>query len=166
MKKSFVVLFALMMAATASAVDEAIYYIAGNMNEWATSNPAYQMTRNTEAIGDEFVITLDLAAGAQFKVVKVEGSTTTWIPDGMGNAYGEVSGTEITAAGKYDIYFRPAKDGGDGWYEKMIFVQKNTGAGIDAVVGSSAKSVKIMENGNVYILRNGVKYNANGAAVK
>ena len=96
------------------------YYIVGSMNDWQIDD-AYKLTKNDAAESDEYVFEgLALAATDQFKVVEVIGDTKVWYPDGMGNNYGENG--EITAAGTYDIYFRPNGDGGDDWFYSVIYV--------------------------------------------
>ena len=96
------------------------YYVVGNFTNWST-NPAYKMTLNTECTSTtEYILTLDLDADAQFKVVKVEGETATWYPDGMGNNYGENG--ELKGAGKYTVYFRPNEDGNQDWFYGVINV--------------------------------------------
>ncbi len=98
------------------------YYIAGNMTDWAVTD-AYKMSSNKEVTeeAEEYTFTMDLTTASQFKVVKVDGETQTWIPDGLGNAFGENG--EIKADGKYIIRFRPNADGGDDWFEKMITIE-------------------------------------------
>jgi hypothetical protein len=64
------------------------------------------------------MLTLDLAADAQFKVVKDDGQVQTWYPDGMGNNYGENG--ELKGAGKYTVYFRPNEDGNEDWFYGVI----------------------------------------------
>ena len=95
------------------------YYIVGNMTDWAP-NAEYKMTKNEAAETEEYMFTLDLTTESQFKVVYVEGEKQTWIPDGMGNNYGENG--EITADGTYTVYFRPNADGGDDWFYGCIYV--------------------------------------------
>ena len=168
MKKQLLLLSVLLMTAlTANAVEEAIYYVAGSMTDWQVSE-TYQLTRNTEAAAgiDEFMVTIDLKTNDMFKIAKsMDGKNIDkWYPDGMENAYGEHG--EITKDGKYTVYFRPNADGGTDWFYNVIYVAEETGSDIDAVIGSEPHNVKIMENGNVSILKNGVRYNLNGAVVK
>ena len=66
------------------------------------------------------MLTLDLAADAQFKVVKDDGQGQTWYPDGMGNNYGENG--ELSGAGKYTVYFRPNGDGNPDWFYGVMYV--------------------------------------------
>ena len=96
------------------------YYVVGNITNWST-NDAYKMTLNTECTSTtEYMLTLDLPADAQFKVVKDDGQGQTWYPDGMGNAYGENG--ELSGAGKYTVYFRPNGDGNPDWFYSVMYV--------------------------------------------
>ena len=96
---------------------EPVYYVVGTMNNWTPSDE-YKMTLNEEAEGVvEYMITLDLEANAELKVVK--GNKDVWYPDGMDNNF------QISDAGNYTIYFRPNADGGDNWYYQYIFAIKN-----------------------------------------
>ncbi len=103
---------------------EAHYYVVGNMTEWGVKAD-YQMTKNEQADTEEYMFTMDLTTQSQFKVVKSDGVNLTWYPDGMGNSYGENG--EITQDGNYTIYFRPNADGGDDWFNGVIYVQLNGG---------------------------------------
>ncbi|MBQ6769280.1 MAG: hypothetical protein IJP46_11565, partial [Prevotella sp.] len=78
-----------------------------------------------QAETEEYMFTMDLTTQSQFKVVKSDGVSQTWYPDGMGNNYGENG--EITQDGNYTIYFRPNADGGDDWFNGVIYVQLNGG---------------------------------------
>ena len=99
---------------------EPVYYVVGTMNDWTPSDE-YKMTLNEEAEGVvEYMLTLDLEANAELKVVK--GNKDVWYPDGMDNNY------VIDADGTYTIYFRPNADGGDDWYQKVIYVAKKENA--------------------------------------
>lgn len=168
MKKSIFVLFALLMTAlTANAVEEAVYYVTGEMTSW-TVVKSYQLTRNTEAPEgvDEFVITLDLQTTDMFKIVKSTNGidVETWYPEGMENAYGEHG--EITKNGKYTIYFRPAGNSDPAWFNGFFYVTEASSTSLDAVVGGQGKSVKFMENGQLFIQRGNELFNAQGARVE
>ena len=113
---TLVALFAMTTGAWAAAA----YYVVGNFTNWSI-NDAYKMTLNTECTSTtEYMLTLDLAADAQFKVVKDDGQTLTWYPDGMGNNYGENG--ELSGAGKYTVYFRPNGDGNQDWFYGFMYV--------------------------------------------
>ena len=110
---------------SATFVEKLDYYLVGNMTDWKP-NAEYKLTANTAAEGvEEYMITVDLAADAQFKIAKSNGTTiddANWYPSGMGNNYGENG--ELQGAGKYTVYFRPNADGGDDWFYHVIFAQK------------------------------------------
>lgn len=111
---------ALLLTAVGGAWADAAYYVVGNFTNWGT-NDAYKMTLNTGCTSTtEYMLTLDLAADAQFKVVKDDGQGQTWYPDGMGNAYGENG--ELSGAGKYTVYFRPNGDGNQDWFYSVMYV--------------------------------------------
>ncbi len=95
------------------------YYVVGDMTNWAV-NADYEMTPNNVRVDtdEEYKFDITLTTSNQFKVVKVEGETQTWYPDGMGNNYGEHG--EIERDGDYTIYFRPALDGDDDWFYNCI----------------------------------------------
>jgi len=101
------------------------YYLVGNMTEWKATD-AYKLTKNEAAEGEEYSITVDLAADAQFKIVAAdeEKTITTWYPDNAGN-YG--ANGEMQGAGTYTVYFRPNADGGDGWFNGVIYAVNTTG---------------------------------------
>ncbi len=99
------------------------YYVVGNMTNWEV-NENYEMNPSLEAETEEYFYGLDLTTASQFKVVKVEGETQTWYPDGMGNNYGEHG--EIERDGEYTIYFRPNMDGGEAWFYNCILATRHT----------------------------------------
>lgn len=98
---------------------EAKYYIVGDMTNWVVSVD-YEMTPSNVRVDEveEYKFEITLTTANQFKVVKVDGETQTWYPDGMGNAYGENG--EIKRDGDYTIYFRPALDGDEDWFYNCI----------------------------------------------
>ena len=168
MKKSLIVLSMIMLVAfSAKAADAAIYYLVGTMNDWHTSSE-YQFAKNeSQTEFEEYKITLNLEKNAEFKAIKLkQGSETedTWYPGGATPNYGKAG--QIAEAGKYDIYFRPDGHGDAAWYEGVLYVEKNTSTAIDAVVGAQTQSKKVMLNGTMYILRNGVYYTTTGAEMK
>ena len=111
------------------------YYLVGTMTNWVEDgvNEEYKLTLNTEAGEgvEEYMISLDLTTADRFKIVKKDGDSYVWYPDGTDNDYGQ-SG-EITADGNYTVYFRPNADGGDDWFWKVIYVEANSTDHISAV---------------------------------
>ena len=156
MKKTLLVICALFVAAM--SVNATEYYLIGSMNGWAkTVEPQYTFVLNEKAEGTEYMLTIDLKAGDKFKVIS---DTDEWFPGG-----GEESNYEVAADGKYDIYFRPGKDGGEDWHHKCIFMTASTPSAIGEAV-TEARAVKVVENGCIYIVRNGIRFNITGAVVE
>ena len=93
---------------------EASYYVVGTMNKWQASDE-YKLATNAATEG-EYMTTLQLAKDDELKVLKVEGDTETWYPDGMDN------NLKVEVSGEYDIYFRPDGQGGQDWYNGYIYL--------------------------------------------
>ena len=91
------------------------YYIVGTMNDWYYDED-YKLAANPAAEG-EFMLKTTLAIGDEFKVVD---SDENWYPAGLDNNFV----VDKSFAGEKTIYFRPKKDGGEGWHEGTIFVEK------------------------------------------
>ena len=106
------------------------YFLVGSMNDWAALDE-YKLTKNTAAETEEYMITVDLTADSQFKVVYSKGIQVTWFPDGTGNNYGQNG--EITVPGKYTIYFRPNYDGTEDWFSGCIYAYLEAEAPTEAV---------------------------------
>jgi len=49
---------------------------------------------------------------------------------------------------------------------RFVFEQENTTTGVENVQGDKVQSTKVIENGVLYIIKNGVRYNAQGQMVK
>ena len=94
------------------------YYVVGTMTGWNV-NADYKLTRNEQAEGEEYMITMDFEANAEMKVVKSSDGTTkeAWYPEPGDNL-------KVNDAGTYNVYFRPNADGGDDWYCKVIYLEK------------------------------------------
>ena len=99
-----------------TAEPETHYYLAGSMNGWQ-ADAGYMFEANPETEG-EYMLSLTLAEGDQFKVIGVEGETTTWYPDGMDNNYV----VDADHAGEATVYFRPDGQGGEGWHYGYYYV--------------------------------------------
>lgn len=101
------------------------YYLIGTYG-WATdpNNNINMIDGNDKFIDDlsvsgQMLLTMDLAAGQSFKVVKVvDGAIDTWYP-----ATGANYTVDSAHAGSCVIYFRPAYGGSD-WYQNCIYVRK------------------------------------------
>jgi len=140
------------------------YYLVGTINgvtSWEAADERI-MTVNTSAEGLEYMINVTLVDGDALKVIKSEYDNYTWFPNEGGDF--EISNKY---AGAKTVYVRPNYDGGtdEGWLKKCIYIAPNEATAIDNtnVEGATAKR---LENGMLIIIKNGVKYNAQGAVVK
>ena len=123
--------------------DPAKYYIIGSMTEWAV-NEAFEMIPNNSAEVEEYMYELALTTESQFKVVKVEGESQTWFPDGMGNNYGEHG--EITKNGNYTVFFRPNGDGGEGWFYNCIYAEREKPENHRVILGVNVPAAGVPES--------------------
>lgn len=139
---------------------EVNYYLVGSMTNWAVVAENQYLFAPNAANEAEYVLSTTLAEGDEFKVVKVEGETQTWMPDGMGNNYV----VDAAHAGKVIVYFRPDGQGGDGWHYGYIYVDiDHTGIDNTAV---EMKAVKVIRNGQLLIIMGEKTFNAQGQIVK
>ena len=119
------------------------YYLVGTMTNWVDDGVKedYKLALNTEAGEgiEEYMISLPLTTTDEFKIVKKDGESYVWYPDGMGNNYGQNG--EITADGMYTVYFRPNADGGEDWFNKVIYVAAEDTDGISTVAVNTQNSV-------------------------
>ena len=138
------------------------YYVVGKFggtDSWGPA-PERKMTRNTAADTEEYMLTMNLAANDELKVVKSSDGTTvdTWYPD-PGDNYA------ITADGEYTIYFRPNGDGNNDWYCNVIYVaatpistiaeaqaaDAGTAVTVEGTVVASAASGAVLYDGTDFI---------------
>lgn len=95
------------------------YYLVGSMTEWKAN--AFYMLEKNPANEAEYMISLTLYAGEQFKIALSDGDTITadnWYPSGADNNY------VVSASGEYTVYFRPDGQGGEGWHYGYIYAEK------------------------------------------
>ena len=136
------------------------YYLVGSMNNWEADS-AYLFVANPANEG-EYMLDVTLTQGATLKVIGTTdgGATKTWYPDGMGNDYM----VDAAHAGKVTVYFRP-EGNVEGWYAGYFYVTEASAQGFDSI-NATSKAVKRIENGQIVIIKNGVRYNALGAEIK
>ena len=107
----------------------------------------------------EYQISVTLAVGDQLQVVEVANDAiTNWFPGGEGLNFV----IDAAHAGEKTIYFRPDRQGASDWWQGCIYIAPNSSSAIDAL-GADAKAVKVIENGRIYIIRDGVRFNILGA---
>lgn len=156
--KNLLVVCVLLMSAM--AMKAADYYLIGTMTGWTKmTDDKYKFVLNDKAEPGiiEYMLTIDLKANDKFKVIS---DADAWFPDG-----GEENNYVVTSDGKYDIYFRPDGNGDSSWHKNYIFVGPSSITALGNVA-VSAKAVKVVENGRIYIVRNGVRFNIIGAVVE
>ncbi len=72
------------------------------------------------SVPGQMMLTMDLTAGQEFKVVKVvDGAIDTWYP-----ATGDNYKVDSAHVGSCVIYFRPAYGGDSAWFQNCIYVKK------------------------------------------
>ena len=157
--KNLLVVCVLLMSAMAMQAKD--YYLIGTMTDnWTKkTDDMYKFVLNDKAEPGitEYMLTIDLAAGDQFKVIS---DADEWFPSG-----GNENNYVVTSAGKYDIYFRPDGNGDASWHKNYIYVGPSSITALGNVA-VSAKAVKVVENGQIVIVRDGVRFNIVGSAVK
>ena len=99
------------------------YYLIGNIGGVSYMWNIYDLNSDrllTVNPGNtsEYMVTTTLVADDELQVVEVENNAIkTWFPGGEGNNYIISSQTGLKT-----IFFRPAKDGGDGWHHGCIYI--------------------------------------------
>ena len=138
------------------------FYLIGQ-NGWSISalSPALKFEKNGDS-QDEYMLQTTLVAGQKIKVVKVEGNVIkTWYPDGEGNEYT----VDAEHAGNAKIYFKEAAQ--EDWkaFGGHIYIEATPDQAIDNTA-VEMKASKTIENGQLIIIMNGIKYTVTGAIVK
>lgn len=147
------------------------YYLAGTFNgvdKWSvnelSADVKFVENNTPEARSGEMVLrSVTLTVGDEFKVAHVENGIIPsddahWYGSGDGNVNFKV--TEAYA-GQKDIYFVPSWQNDWNGY---IWVTDAVASAIENN-NATAKAVKMMENGQLVIIKNGVKYNVLGTAL-
>ena len=67
-------------------------------------------------------------------------------------------GNLVLTPGKYDFYYKVDVD--------KVYIGASSSTAVDNVTVEEVKAVKVIRNGQLYILRDGVMYNAVGQAIK
>ena len=134
------------------------YYLIGNKQAWKIENVTSDlMFMTNEYAAGEFMLKADLVSGDEIKVVWVEeDAIDKWYPTGDNYVITpQLAGSKI-------IYFRPE------WHADWnghIYIAPNE---VTKVENSSAdiEAVKFLDNGQFYIRKNGVIYNAQGIVIR
>lgn len=130
------------------------YVLMGIAGDWTTG---VTMTANPGNANEYVLLGQKIAEGDAVKVVTLtDGAATAWCgnvdeysvehsADDMGNI--------VLAPGAYDFYYKVDAD--------KVYIEKSSSTSIDNVM-VDVKASKIIRNGQMYILRDGVLYNAIG----
>ena len=126
---------------------ETVYYVAGTFNEWNAADEDYVMTKNENGIYE-----------LQFSVDGNEAKYEFKVTDGTWNHSWPASNYVFTATepSTVVITFNPETE------EITNTVTPNKGTGINDITVAGAKAYKTIENGEVIIVKDGVKYNVMG----
>lgn len=141
------------------------YYLVGKfggVEAWdlddLSAEKRFEANPSTEG---EYMLTATLAENDNLKVVKV-------INDAYGPWYPATDPNYVVGAdytGEKTIYFRPNGDGGEGWHYGYIYIAPNEPTAIDNA-NVAEKAQKFIENGQLFIELNGIRYNVIGQTVK
>ena len=136
------------------------YYLLGTFNSW-TPAAEYLFKANPDK-ANEYFLSVTLAVDDKLKVVKVEdGAAKTWYPDGMGNDYV----VDAAHAGAKVIYFQTTYHAEWEAFGGYFYIASDTGTGLDnSQAGATYK--KFIENGQLFILRDGRIYTPAGQFVR
>lgn len=134
------------------------YYLVGSMNSWGPA-AGYLFVENGSAPGEYKLENITLVKDAELKVAYVENDATkTW--------YGENNYVvDEDHAGVKTLYFNPAK--GEGWtiLDGYLWIDANEPSALgNTEVGEKAQ--KMIDNGQLVIIKNGKSYNVLGAEIR
>ena len=136
------------------------YVLMGVKGDWKTG---IELTKNESAGSEEYMLLgQTISEGDSVKVVRLEngdakhwcgnvkeGVTVTITPD-------DKNGNIILAPGAYDFYYDVAQD--------AIWIAESSATALDNVVLKN-KATKVIRNGQMYVIRNNVMFNALGQMV-
>ena len=135
------------------------YYLVGSVKGWeAKAENIFTLNAEAGEGIEEYVIETTLEVGEGLKVLS---STGTWYPEGMGNEYV----VDQNHAGATTIYFRPAGNAEWEAFGGYMYVVPTGTTGIDAI-DANAPAVKVLRNGQIFIIKGDKTYNVMGAIVR
>ena len=97
------------------------YYLFGDITYWQAKD-GYKFTES-ETEGEYVLTNVQLSGEMPEREIHPgtwDGSIRTFCPpdDGVGDNY------KVSESGRYNIYFRPAGDGGEGWWKGVLRIEK------------------------------------------
>jgi hypothetical protein len=134
------------------------FYLVGTFNNW-TPSAEYALLPNPNAGEgvEEYMVSAVLQEGDELKGLAVYNGKYFYYPEGDNIV------VPAEYAGKCTLYFRPA--GNDEWPWKYIYIVVEQEQGLNTI-NASDKAVKMMHNGQLFILKGGKTYNVLGTLVK
>ena len=135
------------------------YYLVGSMNEWTpAAENLFAVNPDNDA---EYQLAINLDVNTEIKVVYVENDAiVTWYP-----AEGENYVIDDHHNGATTVYFRPDGQGGEDWYNGVIYVVPTSTVDITNI-DANAPAVKILRDGQLLIIKGEKTFNAQGQLVK
>ena len=137
------------------------YVLMGVGGDWTTG---IYLTRNVTALEEEYVLlNQSIAEGDSVKVVTLtDGIPTAWcghVDEASTVSYtnDEVHGNIVLIPGIYDFYYKVASN--------KIYIATSIITAVDNIT-IEKNAIKVIQDGRMYILRDGVMYNVVGQVVK
>ena len=129
------------------------------MNEWTpAAENLFALNPDNDA---EYQLAINLDVNTAIKVVYVENDAiVTWYP-----AEGENYVIDDHHNGETTVYFRPGYNGGDDWFAACIYVVPTSHTDIDNV-NAAVEAVKIIRDGQLFIIKGEKMYNVMGQTIK
>jgi hypothetical protein len=131
----------------------------GVKGDWTTG---IALTANPDNANEYLLLGQEIAEGDAVKVVTLaDGVATAWcgnVDEASVSYTADDMGNIVLAVGKYDFYYRVKED--------LIYIASaNSTTSIDNITVDT-KAVKSIINGQLIIVKGGVKYNALGQVIK
>ena len=140
---------------TATEATPATYVLMGVGGDWTTG---IAMTVNPNNDKEYMLIGQVISEGDAVKVVTLtNGTATAWcgdVEDGSVAVEYDDMGNIVLTPGKYDFYYKVDVN--------KVYIGTSSSTAVDNVTVEEVKAVKVIRNGQLYILRDGVLYNAIG----
>jgi hypothetical protein len=146
-----------------SEPDVVTYVLMGVAGDWTVG---IELTANPENANEYMLLGQEIAEDDAVKVVTlINGTPTSYcgtVEEGSVEfTYGDM-GNIVLAPGKYDFYYKVAEDL---IYIAATYVEPEVPTGLDNL-DTTVTPAKVIENGKLIIIKNGIKYTIAGAIVK
>ena len=138
------------------------YYLVGKFGGVDAWDPvADNLLAQNPDNNAEYRLAINLAVGDEIKVVEVENDAIkTWFPNEGGNYV-----IDDHHNGATTMYFRPDYQGGEDWFAGCIYVVPTSTVDITNI-DANAPAVKVVRNGQMFIIKGDKTYNVMGIMVR